>query len=155
MTEKEELASKAEEFLRILSEGDRMETALIISGMSFTELAKLRRVPEFDRKVREAQVQKERAVLNALMVSALGGNTDAARWILERRSEEYMSIKDRRNMKLQEERWKMEKKIIKAELEADPHRVAAQNTKRIAPVEDDPIEGEIIGTGSESEESTS
>jgi len=150
--EKEALRKKIEKFLQILGEGNRIETACVISGLSYLELCKLRKVPEFDHQVRQAQVLKERMILDSLTRAAIEGNTDAARWILERKSEEYMSMKDRRNMELAEERWRMEKKIIKAELEADPHRVAANSPKRIAPVEDEPLEMEDIGTSGEGEE---
>jgi len=146
--------------LRALREGNRLEVALLAAGLNMIEYRALRTVPEIDEQIRLAMVEKERAILNSLTQAALDGNTDAARWFLERKSDAYMTVAQRKTQKLAEDRWRMEKKIINAELNADPNRVAANAHKMLTgrkkaskpkAHEESFLEAEVIATSSPSE----
>lgn len=119
-----------EVFLRILREGVPMSVALTVSGFSKSEVNRMRRDPIVDRQIRLAMTEKERIVLSALLRSAADGNTDAARWYLERRSDDWITVADKAKLSLAKERWKLEQEIIKAELAADPARIIAENTPK-------------------------
>lgn len=135
--------------LRTLREGHRLEVALVTAGMTIIEYQRLRKAHrENERSIRLAMMEKERAVVEALTKAALDGNTDAARWYLERVSDAWMSVEKRKAAKLAEDKWRMEKKIIEAELASDPTRIALQaNKKRPKALEGDIVEGEVIDTG--------
>lgn len=118
-----------EELLRALREGVPMNMAITLSGFSKSEVARMRRAdPLIDRQIKHAMLEKERIVLASLLRSAADGNTDAARWYLERRSDDWVTVADKAKLKLAKERWRLEQEIIKAELQADPARMVAENT---------------------------
>lgn len=118
-----------EELLRALREGVPMNMAITLSGFSKSEVARMRRSdPLIDRQIKHAMLEKERIVLASLLRSAADGNTDAARWYLERRSDDWVTVADKAKLKLAKERWRLEQEIIKAELQADPARMVAENT---------------------------
>lgn len=119
------------EFIRILREGVPISTAADVAGYTAAQVKKLRSNWEIDRQIRIAMAEKERLVLSAMLRSAADGNTDAARWYLERRSDDWMTQEQRHKVKLARAKWKLEQEIIKAELSADPNRVAAQNAKAL------------------------
>lgn len=135
--------------LRTLREGHRLEVALVTAGMTVIEYQRLRKSHrENERSIRLAMMEKERAVVESLTRAALDGNTDAARWYLERVSEDYMSVEKRRAAKLAEDKWRMEKKIIEAELAADPTRIALQaGKKKPKSLPAEVVEVEAIDTG--------
>lgn len=139
---------KFDVLLRTLREGHRLEVALVTAGMTIVEYQRLRKAHrENERSIRLAMMEKERAVVEALTKAALDGNTDAARWYLERVSDSWMSVEKRRAAKLAEDKWKMEKKIIEAELASDPSRVALQaNKKQPKALVGDIVDGEVIDT---------
>lgn len=138
------MEEKFDILLRTLREGHRLEVALVTAGMTIIEYQCLRKAhPENERSIRLAMMEKEKAIVDALTRSALEGNTDAARWYLERVNEAYMSIEKRRSIALAEDKWKMEKKIIKAEMASDPARIAAASSKKKPKA----IEGEVIDSG--------
>lgn len=139
---------KFDVLLRTLREGHRLEVALVTAGMTIVEYQRLRKAHrENERSIRLAMMEKERAVVEALTKAALDGNTDAARWYLERVSDSWMSVEKRRAAKLAEDKWKMEKKIIEAELASDPTRVALQaNKKQPKVLVGDIVDGEVIDT---------
>lgn len=112
-----------EELLRALREGLPMGMALTISGFTKTEVTQMRRDPIVDRQIRHAMLEKERIVLASLLRSAADGNTDAARWYLERRSDDWVTVAEKAKLRLARDRWKLEQEIIKAELQADPARM--------------------------------
>jgi hypothetical protein len=153
MLPEEDIEKRLHKFLNLLREGLPLRRCVDLAGFTQSEMNAMRRVPEIEQAIVEASTEKERAVLNALLLSAVQGNTDAGRWYLERRSADYMSINQRKTAKLAEDRWRMEKKIIKAELGADPGRVAMEANKQTQAIEStEEEEAEIIATGSESEE---
>lgn len=118
-----------EELLRALREGVPMNMAITLSGFSKSEVARMRRAdPLIDRQIKHAMLEKERIVLASLLRSAADGNTDAARWYLERRSDDWVTVADKAKLKLAKERWRLEQEIIKAELQADPARMVAEHT---------------------------
>lgn len=139
-----DMDEKFDILLRTLREGHRLEVALVAANMTIIEYQRLRKAHrENERAIRLAMMEKERAIVEALTKSALDGNTDAARWYLERVSDAYMSVEKRRAAKLAEDKWKMEKRIIEAELASDPMRVALQANKKKPKA----IEGEVIDSG--------
>jgi hypothetical protein len=107
-----------------------MSIALTVSGFSKSEVNRMRRDPVVDRQIRLAMTEKERIVLSALLRSAADGNTDAARWYLERRSDDWVTVVDKAKLSLAKERWKLEQDIIKAELAADPARIVAESAPK-------------------------
>lgn len=119
------------EFLRVLREGVPISVAMTVSGYSKAEVARMRKNWDIDRQIRLAMSEKERLVLASMLRSASEGNTDAARWYLERRSDDWMTQEQRHKLSMAKSRWKLEQEIIKAELSADPNRIAAQNPKAI------------------------
>ena len=138
------MEDKFDILLKTLREGHRLVVALVTAGMTIIEYQCLRKAhPENERSIRLAMMEKEKAILDALTRSALEGNTDAARWYLERMNEAYMSVEKRRNIALAEDKWRMEKKIIKAEMASDPTRIASRARKK-KPAE---IEGEVVDSG--------
>lgn len=134
--------------LRTLREGHRLEVALVYSGMTIIEYQRLRKAhPENERSIRLAMMEKERAIVDSLTKAALDGNTDAARWFLERVSDHYVSYEKKKAAQLAEDKWKMEKRIIEAELNSDPTRVAIKAGKAPVAIEGDIIEGDVIDSG--------
>lgn len=119
------------DFIRILREGVPLSTAMTVAGYTDAQVRKLRKNWEIDRQIRIAMAEKERLVLASMLRSAADGNTDAARWYLERRSDDWMTQEQRHKLSMAKARWKLEQEIIKAELSADPNRVAAQNAKAL------------------------
>lgn len=156
---------KYQTFIRALREGNRLEVALLAANLNMVEYRALKAVPQIYEQIRMAMVEKERAILNALTTAAIEGNTDAARWFLERRSEAYMTVAQRKTQALAEDRWRMEKKIINAELNSDPNQVAMKagmiegkrrgRKPKVKEIEREPdmVEAEVIAISSKSETS--
>lgn len=156
MTPDSDLDAKLMHLIDMLREGLPMKRCAELSGLSMAEVNAMRKIPEVERAIVSASTEKERAVLSSLLLAAVQGNTDAARWYLERRSPDYMSINQRLSAKLAEARWRMEKRIIRAELDADPHRTAQSANRKLEAMsndlEEDEEEGEILAIGGQGEE---
>jgi hypothetical protein len=151
------IEDKFNALLRHMREGLPLETCLSLSDMTMNEYRAMNHIPEARQQMVSAMAEKERIVLDSIISSAVNGNTDAARWYLERRSgKAYMTEAQKHALDLQIDRWRMEKKIIRAELEADPHRVAAKRGRKAKAIpqksdEIEPLEMEFEPS-SESEE---
>lgn len=153
------IEDKFNALLRHMREGLPIETCLSLSDMTMDQYRAMNHIPEARQQMVTAMAEKERIVLDSIISAAVNGNTDAGRWYLERRSgKAYMTEAQKTALSLQIDRWRMEKKIIRAELEADPHRVASKPGRKSKPkaIEEktddiEPLEIEFE-PGSESEE---
>lgn len=148
-----------------LEGGNRVEVALLHSGMDMHTYRELRKDPVIRKMIDEARATSEMVIVESMREAAKQGNTVAAAWILERVSgtDAYMTEPQRRAEKMARERWKLEQQIIAAELEADPMRAAQMitgkkvrrkkrgNTIDVNTTVGGYIEGEVVESGGESE----
>ena len=135
------------EFISSLRGGNSIEVACVYSGLTMTQLRLMRQDPEIDEEIRRAAVEAEMSLVSSLVKAGLEGNTDAARWYLERKGEQYMTVAQRKEANLKSERWQLEKRIVEAELEADPANAVALLTEVKKPKmgrKPKPVQAEVI-----------